>query len=93
MDAPYHDTPVAATRVGLVMAAVRARIDARAIGRGAKLPSVRKFAEQLGVSKSTVVEAYDRLAAEGIHTFVGNVYTAAILFRRSQSLGRALPAL
>ena len=66
MDALFRNPPVAATRVGLVMAAVRSRIDARAIGRGAKLPSVRKFAEQLGVSKSTVVEAYDRLAAEGI---------------------------
>ena len=66
MDAPYDNPPAAATRVGFVMAAVRSRIDARAIGRGAKLPSVRKFAEQLGVSKSTVVEAYDRLAAEGL---------------------------
>ena len=66
MDAPFHNPPAAATRVGLVMAAVRSRIDARAIGRGAKLPSVRQFAQQLGVSKSTVVEAYDRLAAEGL---------------------------
>lgn len=54
------------TRVGVVMSAVRSRIDARAIGRGAKLPSVRKLAEQLAVSKSTVVEAYDRLVAEGL---------------------------
>ena len=65
MDSSLPPAPPQVSRVGLVMAAVRARIEARAIGRGAKLPSVRKFAEQLGVSKSTVVEAYDRLAAEG----------------------------
>jgi DNA-binding transcriptional MocR family regulator len=64
VNAPFP--PLSTTRVGIVMAAVRSRIDTRAIGRGAKLPSVRKFSEQLGVSKSTVVEAYDRLAAEGV---------------------------
>ncbi len=53
------------SRVGLVIDALRGRIDSRALGRGAKLPSVRRLAEQLAVSKSTVVEAYDRLAAEG----------------------------
>jgi len=52
------------SRVGLVLAALRARIEARALPRGARLPSVRRLAEELGVSKSTVVEAYDRLAAE-----------------------------
>ena len=60
-----HSAP-SETRVGMVLASIRAGIDGRAIGRGAKLPSVRKLAERLGVSKSTVVEAYDRLAAEGI---------------------------
>lgn len=64
--APSPNSPAPETRVGLVLASVRARIDGRAIGKGAKLPSVRKLAEQLEVSKSTVVEAYDRLAAEGI---------------------------
>ncbi|MDE3177852.1 MAG: PLP-dependent aminotransferase family protein [Pseudomonadota bacterium] len=54
----------APNRVGLVLAALRARIDSRALPRGARLPSVRRLAEELGVSKSTVVEAYDRLAAE-----------------------------
>src|SRR5208337_5507279 len=54
------------SRVGRVVAALRVRIDCRALGKGAKLPSVRCLAEQLGVSISTVVEAYDRLAAEGL---------------------------
>jgi DNA-binding transcriptional MocR family regulator len=53
------------SRVGLVLAALRARIATRALPRGARLPSVRRLAEEIGVSKSTVVEAYDRLAAEG----------------------------
>ena len=59
-----HDLAVPQSRVGLVLATLRARIDSRALPRGARLPSVRKLAEELGVSKSTVVEAYDRLAAE-----------------------------
>lgn len=54
------------SRVGRVIEALRVRIDSRALGRGAKLPSVRRLAEQLEVSVSTVVEAYDRLAAEGL---------------------------
>ncbi len=53
-----------ASRVGFVVAALRSRIESRALPRGARLPSVRRLAEELGVSKSTVVEAYDRLAAE-----------------------------
>ncbi len=54
------------SRVGLVIDALRVRIDSRALGKGAKLPSVRRLAEQLEVSKSTVVEAYDCLVAEGV---------------------------
>ncbi len=53
-----------ASRIQFVVAALRARIESRALPRGARLPSVRRLAEELGVSKSTVVEAYDRLAAE-----------------------------
>jgi DNA-binding transcriptional MocR family regulator len=44
---------------------VRQRIAARALGPGARLPSIRRLAETRGVSKSTVVDAYDRLVAEG----------------------------
>lgn len=55
----------AGTLVGQVMQAVRQRIAGRALVPGAKLPSIRGFAETMGVSKSTIVEAYDRLAAEG----------------------------
>ncbi|WBO20747.1 aminotransferase-like domain-containing protein [Sphingomonas abietis] len=48
-----------------VMALVRTRIERRQLVSGARLPSVRAMAEAAGVSKSTVVEAYDRLVAEG----------------------------
>ncbi|NIF66262.1 winged helix-turn-helix transcriptional regulator, partial [Burkholderia sp. Cy-647] len=47
------------------MATLRARIASRSLMPGARVPSVRSMAELLGVSKSTVVEAYDRLVAEG----------------------------
>ncbi len=52
-------------RVGSVMQMLRQRIDARAYAPGARLPSIRAVADSMRVSKSTVVEAYDRLVAEG----------------------------
>ena len=55
-----------ATRTGAVMAAVRARVASRALVAGDRLPSIRSFAAAMGVSPSTVVEAYDRLAADGL---------------------------
>src|SRR5258708_39943696 len=55
----------AVTRTEALMSAVRTRIANRALAPGDRLPSVRRFAETMGVSPSTVVEAYDRLAAEG----------------------------
>jgi DNA-binding transcriptional MocR family regulator len=48
------------------MGAIRDRIAARQLTPGARLPSVRRAAETMAVSVSTVVEAYDRLAAEGL---------------------------
>ena len=55
----------AQTRVEVVMASIQARISGRHLGPGARLPSVRDCAATLGVSKSTVVDAYERLVAEG----------------------------
>jgi DNA-binding transcriptional MocR family regulator len=54
------------TLVGQVMRLIQTRIDRRQYTPGARIPSVRAMAESMGVSKSTVVEAYGRLAAEGI---------------------------
>ncbi|QEL64968.1 hypothetical protein OTERR_14920 [Oryzomicrobium terrae] len=56
------------TRIDAVMEAVRTRIAARAYPPGARLPSVRAQAKTLGFSVSTVVEAYERLVAEGVIT-------------------------
>ncbi|WP_284272945.1 PLP-dependent aminotransferase family protein [Bradyrhizobium iriomotense] len=48
------------------MSAIRAKVAGRALGPGDRLPSIRKLAATMAVSPSTVVEAYDRLAAEGL---------------------------
>jgi DNA-binding transcriptional MocR family regulator len=53
------------TLVSRVMEALRRRIATRELGPGARLPSIRRAAESFGVSKSTIVEAFDRLVAEG----------------------------
>lgn len=54
------------TRTFDVMSAIRAKIAGRALSAGDRLPSVRSLASAMAVSPSTVVEAYDRLAAEGL---------------------------
>ncbi|QHJ01053.1 aminotransferase class I/II-fold pyridoxal phosphate-dependent enzyme [Xylophilus rhododendri] len=56
------------TRIEQVMAHVRAGIASRTQVPGTRLPSVRAQARSLAVSVSTVVEAYERLAAEGVIT-------------------------
>ncbi|PSJ41668.1 aminotransferase-like domain-containing protein [Allosphingosinicella deserti] len=55
-----------ASKVTQVMEVIRHRVDRRLLTPGARIPSVRAMAGALIVSKSTVVEAYDRLAAEGL---------------------------
>ncbi len=66
------------TRVGMVMAAVNQRIAGRSLTPGARLPSIRKQAAALKVSPSTVVEAYERLVADGaIHSRPGSGFYVA----------------
>lgn len=65
MDAVLKDVNKG-TLVVKVMNVVRQRIVSRELVPGARLPSIRGFAELACVSKSTVVEAYERLAAEGV---------------------------
>jgi len=54
------------TRIHAVMAAIQSRIASRSYLPGTRLPSVRAQAKAMQLSVSTVVEAYERLAAEGI---------------------------
>ena len=56
----------AGSRTAVIMEEIRTRISSRVLSAGDRLPSVRGFAATMGVSPSTVVEAYDRLAAEGL---------------------------
>lgn len=48
-----------------IAAAVRGLIDDRILRPGMRLPPIRRLAEEQGVSRFTVVEAYDRLVAHG----------------------------
>lgn len=64
---PQPDTAhPAPTRTEQVMQIVHKRIEQRMLLPGTRLPSVRAMALSTGYSKSTVVEAYDRLAAQGV---------------------------
>ena len=77
-DALAATTPISHTLVETVMATIRQRIAARSLTPGARLPSIRAFAKAMQVSKSTVVEAYERLAAEGaIRSRPGSGFYAA----------------
>jgi len=55
------DSPV--TLVEQIVAWYAARIDERVLRPGSRMPSIRAFAAEHGVSRFTVVEAYDRLVA------------------------------
>lgn len=56
----------AGTRTAAVMAAIRDQIARRALTTGDRLPSIRNLAATMRVSPSTVVEAYERLVADGL---------------------------
>lgn len=80
------DIPKEATRIQVAMTAIRNRI---ATGSSAKLPSIRQLAETLRVSKSTVVEAYDRLVAEGeVEVRAGSGFFACVRPRPVKSVER-----
>lgn len=51
--------------VDQIVVGIRGEIDDRHLKPGSRIPSIRGFAERYGVSRFTVVEAYDRLVAMG----------------------------
>ncbi|ANY14964.1 PLP-dependent aminotransferase family protein [Bordetella pseudohinzii] len=65
------------------------RIDEQGLRPGTRLPSIRRMAEQSGVSRFTVVEAYDRLVARGLV----QSRRGAGFFVRARSSGSLAPAL
>ncbi len=54
-----------ASLVEQIVRLIAARIDDRLLRTGARMPSIRQFADEHKVSRFTVVEAYDRLVAQG----------------------------
>lgn len=51
--------------VDQIVRSIEARIDDKLLRSGARMPSIREFADTHKVSRFTVVEAYDRLVAKG----------------------------
>lgn len=54
------------TLVDQLVTALAERIESQSLPAGRKLPSIRSFAQANAISKSTVIEAYDRLVAQGL---------------------------
>jgi DNA-binding transcriptional MocR family regulator len=64
-------TPLVARDTGMplveqIVRLVQVKIDDKLLRTGSRMPSIRQFADLHGVSRFTVVEAYDRLVALGL---------------------------
>jgi GntR family transcriptional regulator/MocR family aminotransferase len=72
-----------------ICAGLRELILTGALRDGERLPATRTLAQELGVARTTIVESFDRLAAEGlIETRVG----AGTYVTRAHASGRPAPA-
>ncbi|MDP1862916.1 MAG: PLP-dependent aminotransferase family protein [Thiobacillus sp.] len=61
-----------------IVSTVGKQVDERVLRTGLRLPSIRKFATDHGVSRFTVVQAYDRLVAMGyLHSRQGSGFYVA----------------
>ena len=58
-----HDAPL--PLIEQITVFLRHRIEERQLRAGTRMPSIRRFAGDNGISRFTVVEAYDRLVAQG----------------------------
>ncbi|MDC5805967.1 PLP-dependent aminotransferase family protein [Vibrio europaeus] len=67
------------TKQDALFNAVRDKIVGQLWGKGLKLPSTRKLAEELNLSRNTVIHAYEQLHAEGyLESRVGSGYFVAL---------------
>ena len=85
------DSPI--PLVNQIVEGLRALIADQSLKADAKLPSIRAFAASHGVSVFTVVEAYDRLVAQGWLT--SRAHSGFFVKRRAgdaASAGEAAPA-
>src|SRR5690606_676358 len=72
-----------------LLAALRSLIVGGALGPGERLPATRTLARELGVSRNTVVDAFERLAAEGlVDSRVGAGTYVTETLRRTAPRGR-----
>src|SRR5438045_6227626 len=76
---PDSSTPL----VSQIVDGFRRMVGEQALKPGAKVPSIRAFAASHGVSVFTVVEAYDRLVAQG--WLVSRANAGFFVKRRSRS--------
>lgn len=60
------DRAASGTLVEQVIGTIRKQISSRQATPGTRLPSIRALAQKMQVSKSTIVDAYERLTAEGV---------------------------
>ena len=58
-------TPISTLLVDQIVASMQRDIDTGSLAQGARLPSIRDLARRQGISRHTVVAAYDRLVAAG----------------------------
>jgi DNA-binding transcriptional MocR family regulator len=82
---PDSPTPL----VGQIVDGFRRLIAEGALRPGAKLPSIRSFAASHGVSVFTVVEAYDRLVAQG--WLMSKAHAGFFVKRRSEAAAADAP--
>lgn len=63
--APLYSRSAGDSLVTQIVLSIVVRIDDKLLRTGARLPSIREFSATHGISRFTVVEAYDRLVAGG----------------------------
>ncbi|MDO9192709.1 MAG: PLP-dependent aminotransferase family protein [Undibacterium sp.] len=79
-----------------IVRSVASRIDDKLLRTGARMPSIRQFADEQEVSRFTVVEAYDRLVANGyLESRRGSgffVRERASMIVNNNAIAKAIPA-